>query len=195
MSTQPLPFITPEQYLEAERKAMFRSQYLNGEVFAMSGGSRQHVRIVSSITTMLNNQLEDSDCEVYPIDLRLRVNPGGDYLYTYPDLSIACGEPQFEDDHFDTLLNPRVLIEVLSPSTSKFDRGEKFRLYSQITSLAEYLLIAQDRVHVERRARQADGTWQQSEWASLEDVVELPSVGAKLELSRVYRRVTFDQRA
>jgi Uma2 family endonuclease len=192
MSSQPLFFITPEAYLAAERKAQFRHQYVNGEIYAMPGGSRQHVRIVSNIDTVLNNELDDRDCEVYPIDMRVRVNPTGEYMYTYPDLSVVCGEPRFEDGHLDTLLNPKIIIEVLSPSTTPFDRGEKFRLYSQIASLAEYWLIAQDRVHVERHQRQADGTWLLTEWDRLDDVADLPSVGAKLALAQVYRRVKFD---
>jgi Uma2 family endonuclease len=122
-------FITPEQYLAEERKAEFRRQYINGEIFLMPGNTRQHVRIVSNIVTSLNNQLEDRDCDVLSNDMRVRVNPAGDYMYTYPDLIVTCEEPQFQDDQFDTLLNPRVIIEVLSPSTTAFDRGEKSRLY------------------------------------------------------------------
>jgi len=192
MSSQPVPFITPEEYLAAERKAELRHQYINGEIFLMPGNTRQHVRIVSNVDTSLNIQLEDSDCEVFPIDMRVRVNPAGDYMYTYPDLSVACGDARFQDDQFDTLLNPKVLIEGLSPSTTAFDRGEKFRLYRQIASLAEYWMIAQDRVHVERHLRQPDGTWRLSEWTSLDDVAPMPSIGAELKLAQVYRRVKFD---
>jgi Uma2 family endonuclease len=192
MSSQPVAFITPEQYLAEERKAEFRHQYINGEIFLMPGNTRQHVRIVSNIVTSLNNQLEDRDCDVLSNDMRVRVNPAGDYMYTYPDLIVTCEEPQFQDDQFDTLLNPRVIIEVLSPFTTAFDRGEKSRLYRQIASLAEYWLIAQDRVHVERYLRDLDGTWRLSEWNNVEDVADMPSIGAALKLAQVYRRVKFD---
>jgi Uma2 family endonuclease len=191
MSSQPLVFLTPEQYLAAERLAERKSEYLNGEVFAMSGVSRWHATVSINLTSILDVQLRTGPCQVYSADLRVRVNPSGNYLYCYPDLSVVCGEPRFEDKHFDTLLNPKILIEILSPSTEPFDRRTKATLYRQLPSLAEYLFIAQDRVHVEHYTRQPNGDWSRSDWDSLDAVVQLPSVGATLKLSDVYHRVTF----
>jgi len=191
MSSQPLPFVTPEEYLAAERKAERRSEYLNGEVFAMAGASRRHVQISGNLITTLNNQLKGRDCDVYATELRVRVNPKGNYLYAYPDVSVVCGESKFEDERFDTLLNPKVIIEILSPSTEPFDRGKKFTLYRQIDSLAEYLLIAQDETRVEQYVRQPGGDWVLSERTGLDDAVTLPSLGLNLKLSDIYYRVSF----
>src|SRR5436190_12045774 len=121
MSSQPLTFVTPEEYLAAERKAERKSEYLNGEVFAMAGAGRHHDNIVNSVLWSLNNHLRAGDCEVHTADLRVRVNQPGDYMYTYPDVTVVCGEPRFEDVHFDTLLNPKIIVEVLSPTTERYD--------------------------------------------------------------------------
>jgi Uma2 family endonuclease len=191
MSSQPLVFLTPEEYLAAERKAERKSEYLNGEVFAMSGVSRWHSTVGINLTVRLGVQLGDGPCQVYSADVRVRVNPTGNYLYCYPDLSVVCGEPRFEDNHFDTLLNPKILIEVLSPSTEAYDRLTKATLYRQLPSLEEYLLIAQDRIRVEHYTRQPSGDWSRAEWTNLDDRVELQSVGATLKLAEIYRRVVF----
>jgi len=191
MSSQPLPFVTPEEYLAAERKAERRSEYLNGEVFAMAGASLRHVQISGNLITTLNNQLKGRDCDVYATELRVRVNPKGNYLYAYPDVSVVCGESKFEDERFDTLLYPKVIIEILSPTTEPFDRGKKFTLYRQIDSLAEYLLIAQDETRVEQYVRQPGGDWVLSERTGLDDAVTLPSLGLNLKLSDIYYRVSF----
>jgi Uma2 family endonuclease len=189
MSSQPLAFVTPEEYLAAERQAERKSEYINGEILAMAGGSPNHDDIVSNLGWSLNNQLRNGDGKVHTPDFRVRVNPKGAYMYTYPDVSVVCGEPRFEDGHLDTLLNPKVIIEVLSHSTEAKDRGVKARLYRQLASLAEYLFVAQDRVHVEHYGRQPDGNWQLSERDKLEDTLELRSVGATLTLTDVYHRV------
>jgi Uma2 family endonuclease len=191
MSSQPLVFLTPEQYLAAERLAERKSEYLNGEVFAMAGASRWHSTITINSAASLHDQLRTGPCQVHSADMRVRVNPTGNYLYAHPDLSVVCGEARFEDKHFDTLLNPKILIEVLSPSTEPFDRRSKATLYRQLPSLEEYLLIAQDRIRVEHYVRQPSGDWLRSEWIDRNDGVELPSVGATLKLSDVYHRVIF----
>jgi len=191
MSSQPLVFLTPEQYLAVEREAEHRSEYLNGEVFAMAGISRWHSIISVNLTSSLHDQLRNGVCQVHGADMRIRVNPTGNYLYAYPDLSVVRGEPRFEDMQFDTLLNPKILIEVLSPSTEQFDRRTKATLYRQLPSLEEYLLIAQDRVHAEHYTRQPNGDWSRSNRDSLNDVVELLSVGATLTLADIYHRVVF----
>src|ERR1700750_1609066 len=123
MSTQPNRYLTPEEYLSIERKAEGRSEYLKGEMFAMVGASRAHNLIVTNLTRELSQQLKGKPCEVYPNDMRVRIPAMG--LYTYPDVVVACGTPLFEDDHVDTLLNPTLIVEVLSESTESYDRGKK----------------------------------------------------------------------
>src|SRR5208283_6215017 len=137
MSTQSKGYLTPEQYLEIERKAEFKSEYYQGEMFAMSGSRRVHNLIAMAAGASLYQQLRGRRCEAYASDMRVRVTPTG--LYTYPDVVVVCGEPQFVDDTFDTLLNPTVIIEVLSDSTEVYDRDKKFELYGSLKSLAEYV--------------------------------------------------------
>src|SRR5437868_8492820 len=141
MSSQPKTLLTPEEYLAIERKAEYRSEYLNGEMFAMTGASRKHNLIALNIAGELRQQLKSKPCEAYVNDMRVRI-PATD-LYTYPDVTVVCGDPEFEDAFIDTLLNPTLLIEVLSESTESYDRGKKFGYYRTIQSLAEYLLVAQ----------------------------------------------------
>ena len=135
MSAQPQPRLTPEQYLEAERAAEFRHEYYNGQIYAMSGGSYQHAQIVAGLIQELGNALKKRPCSVASNDLRLRVSPDG--LYTYPDAVVICGEPKFVDDRQDTLLNPTLIVEVLSPSTEAYDRGPKAAHDRQLKSLQE----------------------------------------------------------
>jgi len=186
MSSYPLAFLTPQEYLDAERQTERRSEYLNGEVFAMSGSTYAHNKIITSITLSLGPQVRKKDCDVTTNDLRLRVNPRGNYLYAYPDVTVICKKPQFEDKHLDTLLNPRVLIEVLSRTTESWDRLTKAPLYRQLESLKEYLFVAQDRVHVEHYVRQPGDTWVRTEKSKIKDVIKLRSVGATLKLSDIY---------
>jgi Uma2 family endonuclease len=145
---------TPEQYLERERTAEFRSEYISGEVFAMAGASFDHGIIISNVTRSLNTQLEDEPCIVILNDLRVQANVTGPYFY--PDIVVVCDEPRFGDDRQDTLLNPTVIIEVLSPSTEADDRGEKFVYYRRIPSLQEYVLVSQNTPRIERFVRQGD---------------------------------------
>lgn len=187
MSTLPAQtYLTPEEYLTWERKQPFKNEYYNGQIVAMSGASRWHNRITLDTSTDLNNQLMDSDCEVFSGDMRVRTSPTVSYFY--PDVIVVCGEPRFEDDTFDTLLNPIVVIEVLSPSTAAYDRGEKFESYKQLASLQEYILISQDRVRVESYHRQ--GTqWLHNTLQRLEDVLSLASIECEIPLRAIYRRV------
>ncbi|SRR5579871_290091 len=191
MSTPPLTLNTPEEYLAAERKAERKSEYLNGEVFAMSGNRWAHVQITANIQISLGIQFKGRDCTAATTELRLRVNPCGNYMYTYPDTVVVCGKPQFEDKQFDTLLNPKILIEVLSRSTERFDRGKKAELYRQIDSLTEHLFVAQDERLVQHYARQPNGDWLLSEKRDAQDVIELKSVDATLLLADIYDRVEF----
>ena len=136
----------------------------------------------------LYNQLFDQDCLVYASDMLVRVHAPVSYFY--PDITVVCGEPRFEDDVFDTLLNPTVVVEVLSPSTAAYDRREKFTRYQQIASLKEYILISQNRIHLEHHLRE-ESQWRATEFQKLEDVVPVTSIECELLLGRVYRRVTF----
>jgi Uma2 family endonuclease len=187
VSTQPKTFLTPEQYLEIERKAPYKSEYYNGAMFAMSGASRAHNLIVASVVSGLYSQLRSTPCEVYPSDMRVRVGATG--LYTYPDVVAVCGEPKLADEHFDVLLNPSLLVEVLSPSTEAYDRGRKFEHYQSIESLTEYLLLASDRVHADLFTRQTDGRWLLTSVKRLEDSLDLRSVGCRVDLASVYEKV------
>ena len=181
-------YLTPEEYLAWERKSDTKHEYLSGEIIAMSGASLAHNLIVTNISGELYIQLKVGTCEVYTNDMRIRTHPETSYFY--PDIVVICGEPRFEDNVFDTLLNPIVLVEVLSPSTERYDRGEKFDYYQQLTSLQEYILVSQDEVGVEHYRRQ--GTeWQPTEFRSLEDVLSLPSIDCELLLQDIYRRIEF----
>jgi Uma2 family endonuclease len=188
MASQPQNYITPEEYLELERKAdHVKSEYFDGQIFAMSGASRRHILIVTNLVVQLGVQLKKRPCEVYSTDMRLRVSPTG--LYTYPDVIVMCGEPKFADDQSDTLLNPTLVIEVLSESTKDYDRGGKFEHYRAIESFREYVLIAQDKPHVEDFVRQPDNRWMLSETNDLQDTIELVSIDCRLALSEIYYKV------
>ncbi len=178
--------LTPEEYLVWERKAPFKNEYLSGQILAMSGASRAHNLITGNTFNGLYNQLVDRDCEVYTGEMRVKASPTTSYFY--PDVVVVCDDPCFEDDTFDTLLNPTIVVEVLSPSTAAYDKGEKFESYKQIASLQEYILISQDRVNVERHFRL--GTqWRTIEFQNLADVLPLDSIRCELPLSYIYRRV------
>ena len=184
--------ITPEQYLVQERAAAFKSEFLRGEVFAMAGGSPNHSLIAANFVGACWQSLKGKPCKVFTSDLRVKVNVSG--LYTYPDASIVCGELQFDDAQKDTLTNPTVLIEVLSESTEKYDRGAKSGHYRQIAALQEIVLISQDEPLVERFTRQANGGWLLIESRELSDEVHLESVGISITLSELYRGVAFEAR-
>lgn len=188
MLQQQRRYVTPQEYIENERLSEFRSEYFAGEIFAMSGATRTHNVIVRNISRRLDPQHEGQACEVYTNDMRVEVSPTG--LYTYPDAVVVCGQPLFKDANEDTLLNPTVIVEVLSNSTASYDRGEKFEHYGSLPSLTDYLLIAQDRAAVEQRTRTEQG-WQLAFHYGLEAVVPLPSIGCELRLSDVYDRVRF----
>ncbi len=180
---------TPEEYISLERKATLKSEYILGEILAMSGASLAHTLITGDINTELNIQLRGKECTVVSNELRVKATP--DISYFYPDVVVFCGEPEFEDDTFDTLLNPVVIIEVLSPSTEAYDKGEKFEYYKQITTLQEYILVSQDKVHVEHYQLQ-NMQWGLKEFHTLQDTLIFPSIGCKLSLTDIYTRVDFD---
>ena len=190
MSQQLKSFVSPQEYLRLERQAEYKSEYLNGEIFAMSGASRKHNLLTTNISASLNQQLRGRPCEVYASDMRVKVRATG--LYTYPDVVVVWGEPQLEDEYLDTLLNPTVLVEVLSTSTERYDRIAKTSYYRTLDSLQEHLLVSQDEIRVEQYAKQADGTWLLMEHRSLDSNVELQSIGCTLALRDVYDKVEID---
>jgi Uma2 family endonuclease len=187
----PKTYITPEEYLAAEREAEYKSEYFEGEVFAMTGASRKHNLVSGNIFASLHTQLKKRPCEAYQSDMRVKVSPTG--LYTYPDVVVICGEPAFDDEQKDSLLNPTVLVEVLSKSTASYDRGEKFEHYRRLESLAEYLAVAQNKYHVEHYIRQPDNQWLLSETEEVKDTVSLPSVKCQLALADIYDKVEIDK--
>ncbi len=179
-------YLTPEEYLAFERKATTKHEYVNGQIVAMSGASFAHNFITANIAIHLGIQLMNGECRVATSDMRVKVTEIDSYFY--PDVVVVCGEPIPEDNIFDTLLNPTVMVEVLSPSTETYDRGEKFEFYQQIASLKDYILISQDKVHIEHYCRQG-AEWIQTEFQGLEEVLPLLSIGCELRLQDVYRRV------
>ncbi|MGZ3389262.1 MAG: Uma2 family endonuclease [Isosphaeraceae bacterium] len=181
---------TPQEYLALERKSETRNEYYNGEIFAMAGASREHNLTVANLLRDIGNQLEDRPCESYPSDMRVFIEATG--LYTYPDVSVVCGEPRFQDREVDTLLNPTVIVEVLSPSTEAYDRGDKFRHYRRIDSLREFVLISQDRMMVERYTRQGKD-WVLSDMTDPDQVLKLESIGCQIPLNRIYAKITFPE--
>lgn len=190
MSAVPKAKLTEAEYLAKERKAEFKSEFYKGEMFAMSGASREHILIAGNCLREIGNQFKGRCCEVYSNDMRVKVSATG--LYTYPDVVIVCGQPEFIDAEVDTLLNPTVLIEVLSPSTESYDRGTKATQYRRIPSLREHVLISQERPHVEVLSRQADGNWLLREVSDLDQVVTLSSVSVSLPMREIYDRITFE---
>lgn len=189
MVTNPKIFLTPEEYLTIERKATEKSEYYAGEMFLMSGASRRHNLIAFNITGELQRQLRGKKCEGYAGDMRVHIPATG--LYTYPDVVVVCDEPQFLDDEFDTLINPTLIIEVLSPATASYDRGEKFTHYRTIQSLAEYVVFAQDARRAEHHIRQATGSWLLTDINAPQGKIELASIECTLTLSEVYDKVNF----
>ena len=187
MSSQPRIRLTPDEYLTIERQAEYKSEYFNGEVFAMSGGTKQHNLITVNVSSSLHAQLRKRPCTVYSSDQRVKVSATG--LYTYPDISVVCGEAKYDNNQQDTLLNPTVIIEVLSKSTAGYDRDEKFAHYRKLDSLSQYVLIAQVRCHVETYTRQASGDWLLSETDEIQQSITLPAIECRLTLSDIYEKV------
>ena len=188
-------YLTPEEYITLERKAIpdaetVRSEYVRGKIIAMSGASRAHNLITMNISTMLHINLKRRGCETYANEMRVSTPSTSSYFYS--DVVVVCEEPRFEDDVFDILLNPIILVEVLSPSTEAYDRGEKFMHYRELPSLQEYILVAQDKICVERFSRQ-DNNWILTDFRNLEERLPLISVQSELSLREIYDRVTFPE--
>jgi Uma2 family endonuclease len=186
MVTAALTRYTPEEYFALERNAEFKSEYLDGRIVAMTGASIEHATIAGNVHGELRQRLRGSSCRVFISDMRVQVGAGR--RYTYPDLVAVCGEPQLVDRMPDTLTNPTLIVEVLSPSTEAYDRGEKFLQYRGIESLQEYVLVAQDRVLVERFVR-AGEFWTLSTLSDVDASLELTSVGCEIPLREIYENV------
>jgi len=183
-------YVSAEEYLIAERAATEKHEYYQGEIFAMSGALRKHNEIFSNLFTEIGSKLKGKGCKPYGSDLRIHIP--SNTLYTYPDLTIICGEMDFTDDQFDTITNPSVIVEILSKSTRNYDKGEKFTLYRDIESLREYILVDSEKIHVEMHIRNADNSWQLTDYKSLEDFITIPSVNLNLPLKDIYDGVKFD---
>lgn len=181
------PPLTAKEYLAIERRAEIRSEYLDGEMFVMAGASIRHNAIVANLIGELRQKLKGRSCQVFPSDLRLHIPATG--LYTYADVVVVCGEPRLEDDHLDTLLNPTLILEVLSPTSEAYDRGKKFEHYRSVESFVEYLLVSQDEPRIEQYLRQPAGRWLFTAVAGLEAALSLPSIQCELSLAEVYDKV------
>ena len=189
MSSLPKQRYTPQQYLELERKAETKSEYVSGEIVAMAGASREHILIVTNLVRELSNKLRTGSCETYSNDMRTRISSA---RYTYPDVVVAC-ESEFEDVSLDVLLNPLVIIEVLSPTTEVDDRGWKFAHYRRSPTLTDYVMISQYRPSVEHYSRHGQDLWTLREYDALNDTLLLPSLSCEVRLADIYDRVTFPE--
>ena len=187
MASNPVTKLTEEQYLAIEREAEFRSEFVDGEMFAMSGGSLRHARLHQNISSELYIALRDTGCQAFTSDMRLRVPKSR--MYAYPDLSVICGKPVLADDHLDNLLNPIVRFEVLSPSTEKYDRGVKSPHYRTIESLTDYILVDQNQVRIEQFTRQDANTWTLRDYQLLEQDLTIASINVSLPLRRIYNHI------
>jgi len=178
--------LTAEEYLALERSSEAKHEYADGEIFAMSGGTRAHSLVSGNVLGEVRTALSERDCEVHGSDMRIKIPATGRYVY--PDASVVCGDALFEDDEEDTLLNPSVIVEVLSKSTEPYDRGDKFESYQSVASLCEYVLVSQKKVRVEHYSLQPDGTWVLRVLGAGERLA-LPSIGCEIAVDRIYLKV------
>lgn len=182
MATQPR-LLTAAEYLDIERRSEIRHEFLNGEMFAMAGGTFRHNKIVNNLASTMRGQIRGR-CDYATTDVRLYIPSTG--LYTYPDLMVICGGIDFADQLKDMVTNPILIAEVLSNSTADYDRGRKFEHYRSIPTLQEYVVIAQDRVHVEQYTRSDDGAWTLREYSSPGDTLKFASIDADASVSAIY---------
>ncbi|HEV2707884.1 MAG TPA: Uma2 family endonuclease [Pyrinomonadaceae bacterium] len=188
MSSLPTYYLSPEEYLAIERKAEYKSEYVDGVMYQMAGGSERHNLIAANLIISLGVQLRERPCRVYPSDLKVRV-PNSQRFF-YPDVSVVCGEIRFANDERDVILNPVIIAEVLSESTAAYDRGKKFLSYQQIDSLQEYLLISQDEELIEHYVRQSNDTWLYAKASGLTESIALPSIQCEIALRDIYNKAT-----
>jgi len=190
MQTQKKKYISPEEYLETERKAEFKSEYYNGEMFLPTGASVKHNRISTNLTALLHNQLRHKPCSVFHSDLRVKSEKSE--FYTYPDIIVVCGEPKFEEkSHMDTVLNPVIIIEILSEPTKDYDRGQKFEFYRLIPELIDYILVAQDKIHIEHFTKLRENEWLLKEFSGFTDNIQIESIKYLLSVNEIYEKIEF----
>lgn len=187
MSVAVPPYLTPSAYLTQERRSTERSEFINGQIYAIAGASRKHNQLVFNLAGLLYAQLRQKPCSAFVADMRVRTRPNEAYFY--PDVTVVCGEMQFEDEESDTLTNPTLIIEVLSPSTEGYDRGAKFAHYRRLASLQEYVLVAQERLSIERYVKNEQGQWLLFEATEWNDVIPLETIGCTLTVREVYEKV------
>lgn len=188
--TQPAKkYYTVEEYLSLEETAEYKSEYYKGEIFAMAGGSANHNRIARNVLTALTQAFESKPCEAFGSDMKVGVKK--EVYYTYPDVSVVCGEIEFDEDRTDSMTNPTLIVEVLSPSTADYDRNKKFEMYRGRKSLQDYVLIDQDRVLIEYYHKVAVNEWRLKIYEELNETVNFEAVGVELPIQRIYSRVKF----
>jgi Uma2 family endonuclease len=189
MAAIPKSKMTPQEYLEFERKSAEKHEYFDGEIFLMVGAKRRHNVIVLNFGSEIRQKLKGRSCEGYANDMRVSIPNTG--LYTYPELVVVCGEPNFQDDVFDTLLNPILIIEVLSETTENYDRGKKFQHYRTIETLHEYVLVSTDEARIEKFEKTGNGFWFLSEAVGIDSEIELTSIEARIQLAEIYDKIDF----
>jgi len=187
MKLPEVQFVSEREYLDAERLALEKHEYYRGEIFAMSGASIVHNKIAMNCALAIGPKLKGKKCQPFGSDLRIHIPKNT--LYTYPDISIICGEIETTDDNFDTITNPSVIIEILSSSTRNYDKGEKFTLYREIDSLQEYILIDSERVMFEKFIRNSDNSWQLTEYKTMEQSFTIETVNIEMQLQQIYEGV------
>jgi Uma2 family endonuclease len=187
MATQPLPYVTPEQYLEHDRNSEFKNEYLYGEIFCMAGGKPRHARIAANAIRQLGNRLADGPCGVFTSDLRVCLNKNTGYVY--PDVTVVCGPLNYVDDREDTITNPKITVEVLSPSTRNRDLGEKARLYWEVSSLSDLIFIEQDKIGIEHWQRTSDNDWKRTVVREPEGALKIESLNCEIPVREIYAGV------
>ncbi len=185
-------FYSPEDYFAMEEEAEYRSEYFRGELFAMAGGTPNHNRLTLDFANLLNTALKGRTCEAFASDLRIQIDK--EKHYAYPDVAVICGEIVFAENRKDTVCNPVLIAEILSDSTKDYDRGSKFTAYRNIRTLREYVLIAQDRVHIEHFSKESGGIWRLREYFNPEEMLILESLGVSLLIREIYSRVSFSEK-
>jgi len=192
MSSAAIKRYSPTDYLSLARASEVKHEFFDGEMFLMAGGTKEHSQVAANVIRALGNALAGSPCCVLTSDMKIKLPTG---LYTYPDSSVVCDQPQYQDDRKDVLLNPLLVVEVLSPTTEAYDRGQKFRHYQTCPSLREYVLIAQDRSAVDHYLRQPSGQWLLTTFESLDATMPLPTLGVALRMNEIYAKVEFPPEA
>ena len=187
MAQPAIKYVTEKEYLAFERNALDKHEYYKGEVFAMSGASFKHNLIESNLRGALHSFLKGKKCREFGSNLRVHIPQNT--LYTYPDIIVICDEPIFVDNEFDTITNPSVIIEILSASTADYDRGAKFDLYREITTLKDYILVDSKSIHVVSYSRNNDNTWTLSETKNLNDNININSIDFTITLADIYEGI------